>query len=157
MQPNCGHRDLEARALAALRAGVQIVWMKAHQADRDAEEGRVDRADLQGNHMADVAANNGTSEHVAFDPSEGWKRWGTWGRNCVIVLSNGVRLPAPEPAPVVVDTVETAVLPAAPFVVGPHQRVVEDATYAIGLDCSRHVGIHTPHWQEEYQLSCSQG
>eukprot|EP00971_Amphidinium_carterae_P279389 5546284-Amphidinium_carterae.1 len=40
-------RDLESRALAALPAGVQIVWVKAHQSDRDAEEGRVERADLQ--------------------------------------------------------------------------------------------------------------
>eukprot|EP00971_Amphidinium_carterae_P020741 408866-Amphidinium_carterae.1 len=30
--------DLECRALAALPAGVEIVWMKAHQSDRDAEE-----------------------------------------------------------------------------------------------------------------------
>eukprot|EP00971_Amphidinium_carterae_P085235 1686245-Amphidinium_carterae.1 len=39
--------------------------------------------------------------------------------------------------------VEVAVLPAAPFVVGPHQRVFEHATNAICLDCNRHVGIHT--------------
>eukprot|EP00971_Amphidinium_carterae_P299826 5957088-Amphidinium_carterae.2 len=37
------HRDLECSALAALPAGVQIVWMRPHQTDRDAEEGRVDR------------------------------------------------------------------------------------------------------------------
>eukprot|EP00971_Amphidinium_carterae_P234187 4646855-Amphidinium_carterae.1 len=30
-------------------------------------------------------------------------------------------------------------LPAAPFVVGPHLRVVEHATYAQCLDCNRHV------------------
>eukprot|EP00971_Amphidinium_carterae_P176823 3506266-Amphidinium_carterae.1 len=50
-QPKGRHRDLESRALAALPAGVQIAWMKAHQSDRDVEEGRVDsveRADLQG-------------------------------------------------------------------------------------------------------------
>eukprot|EP00971_Amphidinium_carterae_P041701 819430-Amphidinium_carterae.1 len=43
------HRDLESRALAALPAGVQIVWMKAHQSDRDAEKGRVERAFCKGN------------------------------------------------------------------------------------------------------------
>eukprot|EP00971_Amphidinium_carterae_P182581 3623533-Amphidinium_carterae.1 len=56
-QPKGRHRDLESRALAALPDGVQIVWMKAHQSDRDAEEGRVEPADLQGNRMADAAVN----------------------------------------------------------------------------------------------------
>eukprot|EP00971_Amphidinium_carterae_P030168 593216-Amphidinium_carterae.1 len=32
------HGDLEGRPLAAFPAGVQIVWMKAHQSDKDAEE-----------------------------------------------------------------------------------------------------------------------
>eukprot|EP00971_Amphidinium_carterae_P091044 1802117-Amphidinium_carterae.1 len=27
--------------------------------------------------------------------------------------------------------------------VGPRQRLVEHATYAICLDCNKHVGIHT--------------
>eukprot|EP00971_Amphidinium_carterae_P198367 3937000-Amphidinium_carterae.1 len=43
-----------------------------------------------------------------------------------------VRLPAPEGpelVPEVVETVATAALPAAPFGVGPHQRVVEHETY----------------------------
>eukprot|EP00971_Amphidinium_carterae_P036472 717097-Amphidinium_carterae.1 len=40
-----------------------------------------------------------------------------------------VRLPAPTPEPVEVVAVEETNLPAAPFVVGPHQRVVEHATY----------------------------
>eukprot|EP00971_Amphidinium_carterae_P161667 3204917-Amphidinium_carterae.1 len=51
--------------------------MKAHQSDRDAEEGRVERADLQGHRMADAAANRGTSEHVPLEPSEEWKQWST--------------------------------------------------------------------------------
>eukprot|EP00971_Amphidinium_carterae_P294246 5842283-Amphidinium_carterae.2 len=70
------HRDLEARALAAFPAEVHIVWMipmKAHQTSRDANEGRVDRADLRGNHLADLAANNGTREPVPVEPSEKWK------------------------------------------------------------------------------------
>eukprot|EP00971_Amphidinium_carterae_P245723 4879687-Amphidinium_carterae.1 len=69
-QPKGRHRDLESRALAALPAEVQIMWMKAHQSDRDAEEGRVERADLQGDRMADAGANRGTSEHVPLEPSE---------------------------------------------------------------------------------------
>eukprot|EP00971_Amphidinium_carterae_P219549 4358901-Amphidinium_carterae.1 len=36
-----------------------------------------------------------------------------------------------------------AALPAAPFAIGPHQRVVEHKTYAICLDYERHVGVHT--------------
>eukprot|EP00971_Amphidinium_carterae_P095967 1899201-Amphidinium_carterae.2 len=64
------HRDLESRAFAALPAGVQIVWMKAHQSDKDADEGRVVRVDLQGKRMADVAANQSTSEHVPLEPFE---------------------------------------------------------------------------------------
>eukprot|EP00971_Amphidinium_carterae_P297448 5909358-Amphidinium_carterae.1 len=74
-QPKARHRDLESRALAVLPAGVRSVWMKAHQSDKDADEGRVERSDLQGNRMADVAANHGASEHVPFEPSEEWKQW----------------------------------------------------------------------------------
>eukprot|EP00971_Amphidinium_carterae_P002582 51503-Amphidinium_carterae.2 len=48
-----------------MSAGVNVVWMKAHQSDRDAEEGRVQR-----NRMADTAANNGTHAHVPFESSE---------------------------------------------------------------------------------------
>eukprot|EP00971_Amphidinium_carterae_P105857 2096458-Amphidinium_carterae.1 len=67
--------------------------------------------------MADVAANNGTRDVR-------------------------VRLPALEPEPPVVVAVELVALPAAPFVVGPHQRVVEHETYAICLDCSRQRHPH---------------
>eukprot|EP00971_Amphidinium_carterae_P053745 1058435-Amphidinium_carterae.2 len=76
-KPKGRHRDLENRALAALPAGVQIVWMKAHQSHKDADEGRVARSDLQGNRMADAAANKGTSEHVPLEPSDEWKQWST--------------------------------------------------------------------------------
>eukprot|EP00971_Amphidinium_carterae_P086227 1706021-Amphidinium_carterae.1 len=50
--------------------------MKAHQSDRDVDEGRVERTDLQGNRQADVAANKRTSEHVPLEPSDEWKQWG---------------------------------------------------------------------------------
>eukprot|EP00971_Amphidinium_carterae_P122288 2421313-Amphidinium_carterae.1 len=76
--------------------------MKTHHADRDAEEGRAQLSDLQGNRMADTAANNGT-------------------RMCLLnFLRNGsigalVRLPAPEPVPVEVVTVAETNLPAAPL------------------------------------------
>eukprot|EP00971_Amphidinium_carterae_P097764 1934544-Amphidinium_carterae.1 len=63
--------------------------MKAHQTDGDAEEGRVDRSDLHGNHQADVAANR------AF-----WPR---------------VRLPAPEPEPEAVESERPVRFPAGPF------------------------------------------
>eukprot|EP00971_Amphidinium_carterae_P331799 6465582-Amphidinium_carterae.1 len=106
--------------------------MKAHQSDKDAEEGRVQLSDLQGNRLVDPASNNGTRAHVPFEASEEWKQWGT-------VL----RLPAPELEFVEVVTVEETNVLAAPFVVGPHQRVVEHATYAICMDCDRHVGVHT--------------
>eukprot|EP00971_Amphidinium_carterae_P193366 3837126-Amphidinium_carterae.1 len=142
-QPKGRHRDLEARALAALPAEVQIMWMKAHQSDKDAEEGRVDRVDLQGNHKADVAANNGTREHVPFEPSEEWKQWGTVCQplqSFWLLVGPKLRI-RPEKWPP--GGVELAVLPAAPFVVGPHQRVVEHETYDVCLNCSRHVGIHT--------------
>eukprot|EP00971_Amphidinium_carterae_P127990 2534981-Amphidinium_carterae.1 len=36
--PQGRHMDLESRALAAFPAGVQIMWMEAHQSDKDAEE-----------------------------------------------------------------------------------------------------------------------
>eukprot|EP00971_Amphidinium_carterae_P148385 2941797-Amphidinium_carterae.1 len=51
--------------------------MKAHQSDKDSDEGRVERADLQGNRMADVAANKGTNGQVPLEPSEEWKQWST--------------------------------------------------------------------------------
>eukprot|EP00971_Amphidinium_carterae_P092828 1838183-Amphidinium_carterae.2 len=44
-------------------AGVDIVWIKVHQSDRDAAEGRARLCDLQGNRMADTAAKE-------------WKHWG---------------------------------------------------------------------------------
>eukprot|EP00971_Amphidinium_carterae_P000531 10868-Amphidinium_carterae.1 len=56
--PKGRRRDFESRALVAMPAGVTIVWMKAHQSDRDAEEGRVQLFDLQGSCMVDAAANN---------------------------------------------------------------------------------------------------
>eukprot|EP00971_Amphidinium_carterae_P110129 2181339-Amphidinium_carterae.1 len=58
-----------------------------------------------------------------------------WVRSCVFVLSSG---PGPAPEPEIVETAASAVLPA-----GPHQRVVEHETYAICLDCERHVEAHT--------------
>eukprot|EP00971_Amphidinium_carterae_P130551 2586388-Amphidinium_carterae.1 len=76
----------------------------------DAEEGRMARSDLHGNHQADVAANKGTREHVPLEPSSEWKQWSTV---CQVVRNFGlfvgpklrsrpeqrprVRLPAPEP------------------------------------------------------------
>eukprot|EP00971_Amphidinium_carterae_P196224 3893265-Amphidinium_carterae.1 len=44
-----------AKGLSAFLAGVQIVWMRAHQSDKDAEEGRVLLSDLQGNRKVDTA------------------------------------------------------------------------------------------------------
>eukprot|EP00971_Amphidinium_carterae_P194388 3857380-Amphidinium_carterae.2 len=60
-QPKGRHRDLEGRALDAFPAG---------------SKGRVQYSDLRGNRMADVAANNGTREHVPFESSDEWKNWG---------------------------------------------------------------------------------
>eukprot|EP00971_Amphidinium_carterae_P189961 3770914-Amphidinium_carterae.1 len=60
-----------------------------------------------------------------------------------------VRFPPPKrwakTEPVEVIPVEETNLLALPYVVGLHKRVivVEQATYAICLDCNRHVGIHT--------------
>eukprot|EP00971_Amphidinium_carterae_P129113 2557455-Amphidinium_carterae.1 len=54
-----------------------------------------------------------------------------------------VRLPAPAPEPEIVETARSAALPAPPFAIGPHQRVVEHETYGICFDCERHVGVHT--------------
>eukprot|EP00971_Amphidinium_carterae_P012426 244734-Amphidinium_carterae.1 len=71
-QPKSRNRDLESRALAALAAGVQIVWMKPHQSDKGADEGCVERPDLQGSRVADVAANKGTSEHVPLEQARGY-------------------------------------------------------------------------------------
>eukprot|EP00971_Amphidinium_carterae_P265560 5268159-Amphidinium_carterae.2 len=116
------HRDLESRALAALPAGVQIAWMKAHQSDRDADEGSVERADLQ------------VGPKLRVRPEQ-WPR---------------VRLPAPEPEPAAVETERPAVFPAEPFVCGPHQRVVAHETYAICVDCQQHVGVHTGRGRLNY-------
>eukprot|EP00971_Amphidinium_carterae_P265920 5275171-Amphidinium_carterae.1 len=54
-----------------------------------------------------------------------------------------VRLPAPELEPAVVESEGPVRFPAGPFVCGPHLRAVEHETYAICLDCERHVGVHT--------------
>eukprot|EP00971_Amphidinium_carterae_P045647 898357-Amphidinium_carterae.1 len=59
-QPKGRHRRFESGALVAMPAGVNIVCMKAHQSDRDAEEGRVQLSDLQGKRLAHPAANNST-------------------------------------------------------------------------------------------------
>eukprot|EP00971_Amphidinium_carterae_P327128 6458302-Amphidinium_carterae.2 len=103
-----------------------------------------------------MAANKGTREHVPLEPSEKWKQWSTV---CQAVQNlwlfvgpklrirpepwPRVRLLAPEPEPEVVASAKKAVFPAAPFVIGPHQRVVEHETYAICLDCQWHVRVHT--------------
>eukprot|EP00971_Amphidinium_carterae_P064234 1271890-Amphidinium_carterae.1 len=50
-------------------AGVNIVWMKAHQSDRDAAEGSVQHSDLLGNRMADTP----TTVLVRMCPFEEWK------------------------------------------------------------------------------------
>eukprot|EP00971_Amphidinium_carterae_P322150 6403450-Amphidinium_carterae.1 len=68
-------KGVVACLLRALRAG--RMWIKTHQSDKDAQEDRVQHSDLQGNHMADVAANNGACEYVPFEPSNEWKHWGT--------------------------------------------------------------------------------
>eukprot|EP00971_Amphidinium_carterae_P289910 5756530-Amphidinium_carterae.1 len=68
-------RDLERRALVAMPARVNIVWMKAHQTDRDA----------QGNRLADTAANNRTRTHVPFEPFEPFEEWQHWGTVCQAV------------------------------------------------------------------------
>eukprot|EP00971_Amphidinium_carterae_P012396 243964-Amphidinium_carterae.1 len=93
--------------------------------------------------------NNGTREHVPFEPSEEWKQWGIICQAVNHWLLVGpkprirpeqwprVRLPAPEPE-----------LPAAPFVVGPHQRVVEHVTYQRSCSQKEAVGnqpeVHIP-------------
>eukprot|EP00971_Amphidinium_carterae_P072112 1426266-Amphidinium_carterae.1 len=51
----------------------------------------------------------------------------------------------------VVPVMETN-LPAAPFEVGPHRRVVEHATYAMCLDCNRHMGVPTGRKNINYHL-----
>eukprot|EP00971_Amphidinium_carterae_P118168 2341231-Amphidinium_carterae.1 len=102
--------------------------MKAHETEKNAEEGRVDRVDLRGSQMADVAANNGTREQVPVELSEEWKHC-QWGAVCQAVrnfwLLAGpklcirpeqwprVRFPAPEAEPEIVECVATAVFPAA--------------------------------------------
>eukprot|EP00971_Amphidinium_carterae_P074173 1465797-Amphidinium_carterae.1 len=105
-QPKGMHRDLASRS------------------DRDADEGRLERVDVQGNRMADVVANKGISEHVPLEPSEEWKHWSTVCqvvRNCWLLVGPirricleqwpRVRLPTPEPEPEIVETVSTAALP----------------------------------------------
>eukprot|EP00971_Amphidinium_carterae_P004411 88351-Amphidinium_carterae.2 len=73
--------------------------------------------------MVDVAASQGTCEHVPFEPFEEWKLWSTVCqavRNFLVGPKlrirpeqwPGVRLPAPEPVPEVVETVATAAFPA---------------------------------------------
>eukprot|EP00971_Amphidinium_carterae_P026183 516378-Amphidinium_carterae.4 len=139
--------------------------MKAHQSDRDAEEGRVDRSDLHGNCQADVAANRGTREHLPLEPSDDWKQWSTVCqavRNFWLLMGPKlrsraeqwprVRLPAPEPVPEVVESERFARFPAEPFVCRPHLHVVEHETYAICLDCQRHVGVHTGKGRLNYHV-----
>eukprot|EP00971_Amphidinium_carterae_P212255 4212451-Amphidinium_carterae.1 len=128
------HRDLESRALAG--------------SEKDADKRRVARVAL-----ADVAANQGTSEHVPLEPSEKWKQcsivcqavrnfWLLVGPKLRVRLEQWprVRLPAQEPEPMEAESAKKTVFPAAPFVMVPHQCVVEHDTYAIRLDCERHVG-----------------
>eukprot|EP00971_Amphidinium_carterae_P344980 6485684-Amphidinium_carterae.2 len=69
--------------------------------------------------MADAAANNGTREHVPFEPSEEWLLVGPKLRNRPEQWPR-VRLPAPEPEPDVVVPVEVTSLPAAPKNINYH-------------------------------------
>eukprot|EP00971_Amphidinium_carterae_P022765 448835-Amphidinium_carterae.1 len=135
---------LQKKPALVSRFGVHIVW--------------IDGSDRVG-YYADVGESDwlpvpGLKHSEGL--SEGWKQWGTV---CQVVRSfwllvcpklrvrpeqgPRVRLPAPELVHEVVEPAELAVLPAAPFVVGPRQRGVEHETYAICSDCNRHVGIHT--------------
>eukprot|EP00971_Amphidinium_carterae_P116847 2314157-Amphidinium_carterae.1 len=134
-QPKGRHRDLESRAFAALPAGVQNESKRVDESLPVRQTcGRrrcnsVERADLQDNGLADVAANRGTSEHVPFEPSEEWKQWEaveeTVCRLCVIFGLVGpklrpeqwprVRFPAPELEPAIVESERPAVFPAASF------------------------------------------
>eukprot|EP00971_Amphidinium_carterae_P028195 555248-Amphidinium_carterae.1 len=137
-------------------------WMKAHQTDRDAEEGRVDGSDLHGNHQADVAANRGTSEHVPFEPSEEWKHWSAVCqavRNIWLLVGPKlrnrpeqwprIRLPAPELEPEVVESERPVRFPAELFICGPHLRVVAHETYVflprLSMPCGR------SHWKKQTQ------
>eukprot|EP00971_Amphidinium_carterae_P123422 2444259-Amphidinium_carterae.1 len=63
-----------------------------------------------------------------------------------------VRLPAPEPEPEVVESERPVRFPAEPFVCGPHLHVniLAHETYAICLDCQRHVGVHTGRGRLNY-------
>eukprot|EP00971_Amphidinium_carterae_P085148 1684554-Amphidinium_carterae.1 len=110
-QPKGRQRDVESRALRVPPAGVQIGWMKVHQSDRDADDGRVERIDLQGNSLADVAANKSCAWLLVGpklrNRSEQWPK---------------VRLLALVPEPQIGETAGSAVLPAAPIVIRPHQR-----------------------------------
>eukprot|EP00971_Amphidinium_carterae_P210589 4178936-Amphidinium_carterae.1 len=133
--PKGRHRDLESRALAALPAGVHIVWMKAHQTERDADEGPVDRSDLQGNHQADLAADK--VQTCVFDLSSGP---GSGFRH----LNLSLRWLSLKGQFLAVR------FPAEPFVCGPYLHVVEHETHAICLDCQRHVGVHTGRGRLNY-------
>eukprot|EP00971_Amphidinium_carterae_P241318 4791564-Amphidinium_carterae.1 len=110
-----------------MRAGVNIVWMKAHHSDR-----RVQLFDLQENRMANTAAK-ATRQHVPFEPSQEWEHWGPvcqvardfWlfvGPKFFIRPENWprVRLPAPELVLVEVVPVMETNLPATPFEAGLH-------------------------------------
>eukprot|EP00971_Amphidinium_carterae_P142244 2817747-Amphidinium_carterae.1 len=136
--------------------------MKAHQsdkdADKDADEGRVERVDLQGNRMADVAVNNGTREHLPLEPSEAWNNgamfvrlcvtsgsW--WVRNCELVLNSG---PGSRVRPLLPSLKQLTWLcqlrfrlHCLPLATSTMLHVVEHEAYATCLDCQRHVGVHT--------------
>eukprot|EP00971_Amphidinium_carterae_P338115 6475304-Amphidinium_carterae.3 len=108
-----------------------------------------------GNRMADVAANNGTREHLPLEPSEEWKHWCKVYQAVHNLLLVGpklcarpeqwpsVRLPDRSLEPELVESARTAALPSAPFAISPHQHVVEHETHAICLDCQRHLRVHT--------------
>eukprot|EP00971_Amphidinium_carterae_P121639 2408899-Amphidinium_carterae.1 len=119
--------------------------MKAHQSDKDADEGHVERTDLQGNRQADAAAKEKVPENVCLlslptSGSTGVLFVRLCGISGLAVAQDQASGPEPEP-----EIVESAkkLFPAAPFVIGPHQRVVEHETYAFCLDCERYVGVHT--------------
>eukprot|EP00971_Amphidinium_carterae_P330466 6463512-Amphidinium_carterae.1 len=116
----------------------------------DADE----RSVLQRNGMVDLV---GTREHVRLEPSDEWKQWGTVcqdARNFWFLVGPKLRLEqwpkqgqasGLEPEPEIVKTVAslaTAMLPAALFVVGLHQRVVEHVTYAISNCGRKNLKLH---------------
>eukprot|EP00971_Amphidinium_carterae_P241082 4786383-Amphidinium_carterae.1 len=95
--------------------------MKAHQSDKDAEEGCVGRADQQECKQWSTVCQAVRNFWLTVGPKlrarpEHWPK---------------VRLPAPEPEPEVVEMAKKVEFPAAPFVIGPHQRVVEHETKTI--------------------------